>query len=87
MHGPAAGPAEYYLPEERVTVQQAVDAYTRGGAYAAFSDDRAGSLEPGKDADLAVLSQDIFAVPHESIGKTRVLMTMVGGKIVFTDVP
>jgi len=72
-----------YLPEERISVQDAVEAYTRGAAYAAFLDDRVGTLEPGKLADVAVLSQDIFAVPPESISKTRVLMTMVGGKPVY----
>jgi predicted amidohydrolase YtcJ len=76
---------ESYVPDERITVEQAVAAYTRGSAYARFSDDRLGTLEPGKEADLAVLSQDIFTVPHNEIGKTRVLMTMVGGKVVFTD--
>jgi predicted amidohydrolase YtcJ len=76
---------ESYVPDERITVEQAVNAYTRGSAYARFSDDRIGTLEPGKEADLAVLSQDIFAVPHDQIGKTRVLMTMVGGKVVFTE--
>jgi predicted amidohydrolase YtcJ len=76
---------ESYVPDERVTMEQAVTAYTRGSAYARFSEDRLGTLEPGKEADLAVLSQDIFAVPHDEIGKTRVLMTMVGGKVVFTE--
>ena len=76
---------ESYVPDERITVEQAVTAYTRGSAYARFSDDRIGTLEPGKEADLAVLSQDIFAVPHDEIGKTRVLMTMVGGKVVFSE--
>ncbi len=75
---------ESYVPDERITVEQAVNAYTRGSAYARFSEDRLGTLEPGKEADLAVLSQDIFAVPHDEIGKTRVMMTMVGGKVVFT---
>jgi predicted amidohydrolase YtcJ len=83
MHGPVSAAPEYYLPEERVSVEQAIDAYTRGGAHAAFFDDRAGSLEPGKQADLAVLSQDIFAVPPGRIGQTRVLLTISGGKIVF----
>lgn len=85
MHGPTTITPEYYLREERLTVEQAVDAYTRGGAYARFSDDRIGTLEPGKEADLLVLSQDIFAVPHETIRKTRVLMTIVGGKVVFDE--
>jgi len=55
--------------------------------YAAFSDDRVGALEVGKLADLAVLSQDIFQADPLVIGKTRVTMTMVGGKIVFRAQP
>jgi predicted amidohydrolase YtcJ len=71
------------VPEEAIGVRESVDAYTRGAAYAAFADDRVGSLMPGKFADLVVLSQDLFGVPPEDIGKTRVLLTMVGGKVVF----
>jgi len=73
-----------YVPEERITVADAVRAYTQGSAFAAFSDKQVGTLEAGKLADLAVLSQDIFSVPPETIGKTRVLTTMVGGKIVYS---
>jgi hypothetical protein len=76
---------ESYVPEERLTVEQAVNAYTQGSSYARFSDDRIGTLEVGKEADLAVLSQDIFSVKPEEIGKTRVEMTMAGGKVVFTE--
>ncbi|HET7107018.1 MAG TPA: amidohydrolase [Candidatus Acidoferrum sp.] len=72
-----------YVPEEQITVEQAVNAYTKGSAFARFSEDRLGSLEPGKEADLAVLSQNIFSVAHEEIARTRVWMTMVGGKVVF----
>lgn len=72
-----------YHQEERLTVTQAVDAYTQGSSYARFSDDRTGTLEAGKEADLAVLSQDIFSADPMEIGKTKVLTTMVGGKIVF----
>ena len=72
-------------PGERLTVEQAVDAYTRAGAYAQFSDGYIGTLEAGKEADLAVLSQDIFAVRPEAIGNTQAVMTMVGGKIVFSE--
>jgi predicted amidohydrolase YtcJ len=75
-----------YVPDERITVDEAVRAYTRGGAYAAFADTRVGSLEVGKLADLAVLSQDIFSAKAEDIGKTRVTMTMVGGRTVY-DAP
>src|ERR1700731_1347821 len=71
-----------YTPEHGVTVWQAVDAYTRGSAYSAFAETQSGSLEVGKFADLAVLSQDIFSVPSKQVGKTAVLLTMVGGQIV-----
>jgi predicted amidohydrolase YtcJ len=73
-----------YVPEERISVTDAVRAYTQGSAYAAFSDSTVGTLQVGKLADLAVLSQDIFAVPPETVGKTRVATTMVGGKIVYS---
>jgi predicted amidohydrolase YtcJ len=52
-------------------------------AFAAFSDEKVGTFEMGRLADLAVLSQDIFAIPAETIGRTRVVTTMVGGKIVY----
>jgi predicted amidohydrolase YtcJ len=74
-----------YVPEERLTVEQAVNAYTRGSAYARFSDEKLGTLEAGKEADLAVLSQDVFSVKAEEIGKSRVVMTMAGGKMVFRE--
>ena len=74
-----------YVPEERLTVEQAVNAYTQGSAYARYSDDRMGTLEPGKEADLAILSQDIFSAKPEDISKARVVITMAGGKIVFTE--
>jgi predicted amidohydrolase YtcJ len=76
-----------YTPEQRVTVRQAVDAYTRGSAYAAFGESQYGSLEVGKFADLAVLSQDVFTAPPRTVGKTTVVLTMVGGKIVHGDMP
>jgi predicted amidohydrolase YtcJ len=71
-----------YEPQERVSVQTAVDAYTKGGAYAAAREDLIGTLEPGKAADLIVLSQDVFQVAPEEIDRTRVAVTMVGGKVV-----
>jgi len=76
-----------YTPEQRVSVRQAVDAFTQGSAYAAFEDTQLGTLEAGKLADLAVLSQDIFSVPPKIVGKTAVVMTMVGGRIVHGAIP
>jgi predicted amidohydrolase YtcJ len=82
--GGAVPTGAVYVPEERIAVADAVRAYTRGSAFAAFSDQQVGTLETGKLADLVVLSQDIFSAPPGSIGKTRVLTTMVGGKIVYS---
>jgi predicted amidohydrolase YtcJ len=72
-----------YLPEERISVEDAVSAFTRAAAYAAFWDSWLGTLEVGKEADVAVLSQDIFSVPRDAISKTQVVLTLVGGKIVY----
>jgi predicted amidohydrolase YtcJ len=87
LDGAAQGGAQatgaIYVPEEKITVGDAVRAFTYGSAYAAFSDDRVGTLEVGKLADLAVLSQDIFSADPLAIGNTHVTLTMVGGKIVF----
>lgn len=79
----AHGTGRFYTPGERITVTQAIDAYTRNAAYAAFRDQDVGTLEKGKLADLAVLSQDIFAVAPGEIGKTQVLQTYVGGRLVY----
>jgi predicted amidohydrolase YtcJ len=78
---------KFYTPRFRVSVRQAVDAYTQGSAYAEFAESRIGTLEAGKLADLAVLSQDIFSAAPRTVGKTRVLLTLVGGRIVYGDMP
>ncbi len=70
-------------PSEAITREQAVIAYTLTSAYAEFAEKDKGSLEPGKLADLAVLSQDIFTVDPSELPKTESVMTMVGGKIVY----
>lgn len=62
---------------------QAFAAYTQGGAYAAFAEDRIGSLEPGKWADFILVDRDIFAVPPDEAGQTRVIETWVAGRRVY----
>ena len=74
-----------YVPDESISAEQAVRAYTSGSAYARFSEDLLGTLEEGKEADLAVLSQDIFSIASGDLSKTRVVMTMVGGEVVFNE--
>ncbi len=71
-----------WYPEERLTVEEAVRAYTEGAAYASYEERLRGTLAPGKLADVVVLSRDIFREPPEVIPETRVLMTVVGGKVV-----
>jgi predicted amidohydrolase YtcJ len=70
-------------PTEAITREQAVTAYTLTSAYAEFAEKDKGSLEAGKLADLAVLSQNIFQVPAAELPKTESVFTIVGGKIVF----
>jgi predicted amidohydrolase YtcJ len=70
-------------PTEAITREQAVIAYTLGSAYAEFADKDKGTLEPGKLADLAVLSQDIFQIPLQDLPKTESVLTIVGGKVVY----
>lgn len=77
------GKIQYDQPQERLSIEQAVLAYTRNAAYANFAEKTTGTIEAGKFADLAVLSRDIFSATPAEIGKTHVTMTMVGGKILF----
>lgn len=67
--------------------RQALEMYTRDSAFMANDDDRRGTLEPGKFADLAVLSSDYLTAPVSEIGKIRSLLTMVGGKVVYASGP
>ena len=68
---------------ECITLEQAIEGYTLGAAYAGRREKTEGSLEPGKVADLIIISQDLFHTDPHKIGKTEVLVTIVGGKIVY----
>jgi predicted amidohydrolase YtcJ len=72
-----------WFPEQRLTVDEALRAYTQGSAYAAFQENEKGSITPGKLGDVVVLSDDLFTIPPTKIKDTRVDMTIVGGKIVY----
>jgi predicted amidohydrolase YtcJ len=78
-------PAGGFYPDQRLTLEELLAGYTRNGAYAEFMDNKVGSLETGKLADVIVLSQDLFKVPADTVGKTKVLLTVVGGKIVWRE--
>jgi hypothetical protein len=76
---------EGWIPAQRITVTEAVHAYTLGAAHAAGEAHLKGSLSPGKLADVAVLSSDIFAIEPSGILDARVTMTVFDGRIVFPD--
>jgi predicted amidohydrolase YtcJ len=72
-----------YNPQEAITREQAVRVYTEGAAFAEFAEQDKGTITPGKLVDVVVLSQDIFAVPVPELPKTRSVLTIVGGKVVY----
>jgi len=74
-----------WVPEQKITVEQALHAYTTVAAYASFEEDSKGMLKPGMLADFVLLDRDLTTIPPETIRDTRVLKTVVGGKIVYSD--
>ncbi len=72
-----------WIPEQKISVEETVRAYTYGSAYAEFQEKVKGTLEIGKLADMVILSDDIFTINPNDINKTKVLTTVVDGKIVF----
>jgi len=72
-----------WIPSERISLADAIKGYTLNAAFAGHREKTEGSLEPGKLADLIVISQDLFKVDPMKIGETKVLLTMVGGRVVY----
>ncbi len=72
-----------WVPEEKISVEAALRAYTIDAAYATFEDDIKGTLEVGKLADFVIINNDLTAIPPEDIWDTEIQMTVVGGKVVF----
>ena len=72
-----------FYPDQRMSRLEALKSYTVNNAYAAFEDKLKGTLEPGKLADITVLSRDIMTIPEDEILATDVVYTIVGGKIAF----
>ena len=80
---PAGGPPGGWFPEEKITLEEALDLYTRGSAYAEFAEAEKGTLEPGRLADVVVFARDLFGMAPREILTTPVDVTIVGGRIVF----
>ncbi len=74
---------EGWIPEQKITVEDALRAYTTGGAYASFDEGIKGSLERGKLADIVVIDRDLTRIAPETIRNAKILMTIVGGKTVY----
>ena len=72
-----------WVPEQKISVQEAVHAYTMGSAYAEFEEGRKGSITAGKFADLVLIDRDIFKTDPAEIENARVLLTVVGGRVVY----
>ena len=76
-------PDSGWLPQQKISVYDAVYAYTMGGAYASYDEGRKGSIRNGKYADFAVLDRDIFKIPEDEIKDVSVIMTVLNGKEVY----
>ena len=83
--GPNGETKTPYLPDERIDLRDALAAFTLDAAYVNFQEDRTGSIEAGKLADLIVVDRNLFAIPPAQISDTKVLLTLFGGKPIFGD--
>ncbi|HSD27957.1 MAG TPA: amidohydrolase family protein [Vicinamibacteria bacterium] len=72
-----------WVPEQKISLAEAISACTAGAAYAEFQEREKGRLVPGQLADLVVLGEDVFGVPAERLRDVRVDTTIVGGKVVY----
>jgi len=74
---------EGWIPEQKISLEEAIKGYTINGAYAEFAEFKKGSIEKGKLADLVVLDQNLFRIPPEQIKDARVTMTVLNGRIIY----
>jgi predicted amidohydrolase YtcJ len=70
-------------PEQLMTLDEALRAYTRGAAFAAYEEDRRGMIAPGYQADLTVFEKDLRAIPPSEIPRAGIKLTIVGGQVVY----
>lgn len=79
----AGEPGEGWFPEQKLTMEEAIELYTLGSAYAEFMEDRKGMIKKNYLADLVILNQDLMTIPHDEIMSTKVDYTVIGGKVVY----
>ena len=73
-----------WVPEQKISVEEALRAYTSGSAYAVVAEGRRGQLKPGYLADLVLLDRDLTRIPPEEIAQVKVVTTVMGGRVVFS---
>ncbi|HKV62272.1 MAG TPA: amidohydrolase family protein [Candidatus Acidoferrum sp.] len=81
---PDGGPKSGWEPQEKISLEDCIRAYTSGSAYAQFEEGKKGELKPGEYADFIILSNDLSKVPPAQFTNTRVLRTVVGGRMVYS---
>jgi predicted amidohydrolase YtcJ len=72
-----------WVADQKITLAEALHAYTAGNAWAVFAEHEWGTLAPGHDADVVVLDHNLFTMAPESLATARVAVTMVGGRVVY----
>lgn len=82
---PEGFPEGGWVPDQRVSIKDALVAYTQGGAYSSFEENIKGKILPGYLADIIVFSQDLFTIPSMDIYKTKVVLTIFDGKVIYED--
>jgi hypothetical protein len=82
---PDGGPAGGWQPQEKISLEDCIRAYTSGSAYAQFEEGKKGELKAGEYADFIVLSSDLSKIPPQEYTKTTVLLTVVGGRTVYVQ--
>jgi predicted amidohydrolase YtcJ len=76
-------PDEGWIPSQRITLADAINGYTLDAAFAGHREKTEGSLEPGKLADLIIVSQNVFEIDPHHLVDTKVELTMAGGRVVY----
>lgn len=78
-------PAGGWMPEERLSIDQAIESFTKGAAYAGFAESKTGTLAKGRKADLVMLSQDVTKIAPKEILATKAVLTIMGGRVTYQD--
>jgi len=82
---PEGGPKAGWQPQEKISLEDCIRAYTSGSAYAEFEEGKKGELKAGEYADFIILSNDLTKVPPSEYVKTRVLRTVIAGRTVYQE--